>query len=193
MMLRRVLATAPSTAVPVAHSTVLLPMPEGIATDTHDIRGNTPQRRAAAIGEDGPMAPWGRRVFGYTTVGIHWWLRILAAGNRCRLANADVRRNAPHAAPRGVDAVAGFVKLRRRWPAFVDALAAHEALDLQRVRETADRMRTPSGGRPGCDMQGAGSAADEAAVREVREGATRNRELDARTGHGRTEGVDLGS
>ena len=193
-MRRLLLAAALCIVARAGHAADVAPLHEEIATHTYDIRGDSAQRLAAAINVDGPIAPWGQHVAGYTTADIHWWLRMIPDGEHCRLANAEVRLVATITSPRWIDAVTGPVMLRRRWPVFLAALARHEATHLQLMREAAEHVRAALAEvTPAASCDALEAAADDAAVREVRTGATRNREFDARTRHGRTEGVDLGS
>ena len=180
------LASGAASAVEVA------PLHEEIATETYAIHGDSAEALAAAIRVNGPMAPWGQRVGGYTTADIRWWLRMVRDDSGCRLANADVRLVATVTSPEWVEAATGPAALRRRWPRFLDASARHEAMHLQLMREAGERMRTAfSEAAPAKDCATLEAATDDAARREIRAGAARNRAFDRRTRHGRTEGVEL--
>ena len=144
-----------------------------------------PQIRAAS-----PPRKNGETYTGYTTWNMHWNTRWQRAGDgSCRYTSIAIQIDIDISLPRVRGAGAAQAAAFER---YLSALHGHELGHAEIVREEARSLERALLALPparDCDtLRAQGSAIGQSHLQRARE---RNREYDARTGHGRTQGAVL--
>lgn len=157
-------------------------------TDHYDVRGTTAEEIHAEMRRRGPRGD-DRVYFGRTAWDARWELTYAERSGSCRMRRADVWINVEQTLPRWQPEGRAKAALAQQWDAFLHALRrhedGHEALAEQAGYEILRQINNLEAATCVVLKQKAHALARAA----LRRGLEANKRYDARTRHGRTEGV----
>jgi predicted secreted Zn-dependent protease len=155
-----------------------------VALKTYDVEGRDYDSLTASLRDRGPrgfhgLASWS---VGYETTMAH-------DGNQCRLTSVRVKISGEILMPQWVDVTAAPLQLQRQWEDYYAALKRHEDGHIQHGRELAllIKERLLSLGTVPCDRIHALAKGEyDRLYTGLKD---RDKEYDARTNHGETQGA----
>lgn len=156
----------------------------------YDIAGSTPEALVAEMESRVPTSPFGRSgYFAFTTWRVEWYYSLAHDGRACRLEDTRVSVDITYTMPRWLDRAGARRRLINYWDEFEQSLWTHERghgdIGVEVAREV-DAALGRFGARATCEALQQDANARASAVIE---NSTRDRDYDARTGHGRTQGA----
>jgi len=163
---------------------------ESLEIEYYEVHGNSAQEVREWMNRNGPVGKDGRRFHGYTKWHVRWNFRYRPRGASCEVTSVETSLDVIMTLPRWTRPAGAPAELEREWERYSAALRAHEdghaGLGAAAAGEIQRRLSEMSG-TSGCqaladDMNRTGRAILE-------EAKAREREYDATTGHGATQGA----
>lgn len=155
------------------------------------IEGRSEPELVAQLNAKGYLTTEGR-YWGFTSPELSWSFDTKASNGRCHLINAKVALIITTTLPAWASPAGTPAALLAKWRAFDRAIRHHEGehaeIDRGDARKLAALMRAHDGD-VSCRALDASLQAQGSAI--MQKGKAANTELDARTGHGATEGVAI--
>ena len=183
---------APIAASGPAGPEAVLPLAgEGLAVAYYPVAGRDAATLRREVERKGRLGEDGRRYDGYTDWRIDWGYQATPRPGACAVASLFVTPSGIVTLPRWQDAAAAKAPLRAKWARYLQSLARHEQGHYDHAVAAAAEMRRvlPPITAPDCDaLQARVGAAATAIVERFRQ---RDRDYDAQTGHGATQGVEF--
>jgi predicted secreted Zn-dependent protease len=175
-------ALGPATAEPLVTQTVYY----------YDVAGASAPEVRADLNRHGPFDLQGRRFDGYTRWYVRWRYNYGSGPLGCTIANVTTAVDIGITLPRlNADAPASD-DLKRVFSNYVEKLRLHEDGHAQVAIEIARRIESGIASlppEPACDRLG--QVANELGHSLIREANQQDIDYDARTQHGRTQGVQF--
>ncbi len=163
-----------------------------VHTSYYYIDGSSASVLAAQLDQQGPADAAGHRYAGRTRWNIQWKLRHAQQGNRCAITSVAVAVGIAQTMPKWRTESKATSGLRAAWTRFSDKLQRHEDAHKDHGVKAARQIETALLGlKPAGNCEDLESAANAQAQSIVQKYQARDQAYDARTDHGRKEGVSL--
>lgn len=168
---------------------------EPVVRQTHyyyDVAGSTPQELRADLDRHGPFDQQGRRFDGFTRWYVRWRYTYASDPQRCAIESVSTTVDIAITLPRLASDTSASASLQQSFSTYVEKLHAHEnghaqiAIDIGKRIEDGIRALPPE---TGCDRLG--QIANDLGYSLIREANQQEIDYDARTQHGRTQGVQF--
>jgi predicted secreted Zn-dependent protease len=156
----------------------------------YNLRGATARDLRAQMNKFGVMEKDGKTYDGYANSNVDW--RYLYNSNRssCWITSVKTIVRIKYTFPKWVDRSNAPPELRRKWDEFISALIGHERGHRDIAVEAASQIeRAIAGMRPRRSCKALEIDANALGHRLLSDCRKRQAEYDARTRHGRTQGV----
>ena len=156
----------------------------------YDIVGVSAQELRAAMNSRRPVGQDGVPHDAVTIWNVRWQYRSTSDGRRCGVASYDISLDLEVMMPRWANEKDGPAELVQRWRTYLTALQAHENGHKKIAEQAATAVRdaiVSLGAQLNCDVlrEELGRVARQA----VNQSRQRDRQYDAETEHGRTQGA----
>jgi predicted secreted Zn-dependent protease len=178
-----------------AGAETLPPIPEGFRPEVkqapYDVQGNSVAALVAEKDAKGPMDD-GKRFFAKTEWNLHWNYRYAARGGAFVITTLFVTAEITYRMPRRIPPPTEPDRVAAQWAQFMEALTKHEEGHAQNAIEHGKALYGALRAHgPFVSMQALKDfiqAEGDQCIAETREA---DKQYDARTGHGATQGATL--
>lgn len=178
-------AVRPAPAAPCAD----VPFPEDVTADYYDISGGSSTQLRREMDAKGPVTD-GKRNDAYTHWHVDWRYPFQKSAAGCTTGPATITLKTSYQFPRWTGEPSGDAELRRRWHCYQGALLTHEDGHRVHGRDAAAEIEAKLPTLPPrrtCDeMDAAANAEGQRILQHYRD---LDREYDAKTNHGATQGA----
>jgi predicted secreted Zn-dependent protease len=158
----------------------------------YDVGGATPQDVRVYLNRHGPFDAQGRRFDGYTRWYVRWRYLYKSVPEGCAIASVVTSADIAITLPRlGADSQASD-ELKKSFADYVEKLRVHEEGHAQTAIDTAKRIDDGIAALPPeATCERLGQVANELGYALIKEANQADLDYDARTQHGRTQGVQF--
>lgn len=158
--------------------------------DYYDIEGQTAAELREQMDRNGVLWTNGNTYDAYTGWNVKWRYRYRVTNHECSIASVTATLNVEFRLPRWIDHAGGPPALRKKWDAYMQALRHHE--DGHKnigVKAAAEIERAIADLEPVGNCDDLAETANELGRRIISDYAAKEREYDARTNFGETQGA----